>query len=119
MRIPGSPLGFHRRSAILTGVFLLLWLGAWLVVWIQRVDGGASWLERPGAGGVAPVGWMRFAVYPLGVWLIADLWLIRRAPPEFRKAQWASTAIMLLLLLLVASALEPLAAAFQHADAAP
>lgn len=117
MNLTGNPLGFHRRSATITGVFLLLWLGAWVMVWIQRVEGGTSWLERPGAGGIAPLGWMGFAVYPLTIWLLADLWFIRRAPPEFRKAQWASTGVMLLLLLVVASALEPLAAAFRRADA--
>lgn len=41
MRFPGQPLGFHRPSATLTGVFLLRWLGAWVMVWIQHADSGS------------------------------------------------------------------------------
>lgn len=119
MRMHGSPLGFYRRSAILTGGYLLLWLGSWVIALIERLEGGSSWLVQPGAGGVSPLGWMRFAGAPFALWLLADLWFIRREPAEFRKAQWAATCVMLVLLAVVSSTLAPLTIVPQFADSAP
>lgn len=106
-----SPLGFRRTSVAVTSCFLLMWLGCAVSAWVAVAHETSSCLLKERIAGHSPLSLMSSASFLFAIWLVSDFFRIRRSPPEFRKSEYATTGIMLLLLILVAATMEPVTAA--------
>lgn len=85
-----------------------------LTVLVQR-DGSTSWLGSVWLGGHIPLYYLRYLSGIFFLWMLVDsFFFIRRAPAEFRKAQWATSIFMLLIYTTVSAILESIVAALDH-----
>jgi hypothetical protein len=106
--------GIYRTSVRWSGVFLLLWVVPVILTLLVQNGGGSTWFGSVWLGGHIPLFYLRYLSGVFFLWMLADLFFIRRAPPAYRKAQWATTIFMLLLYSTVAALLESLVAALEH-----
>lgn len=95
----------YRVSVQASAAFLCAWAMLLTVEYLYQRGENASWFGTLWLGSHIPLYYLRFAEIPFLLWLIADLFFIRKAPPEFRKAQWATTVLMLLLFTITAAVL--------------
>lgn len=91
--------GFMRPSARVAWLFLCLWTALILFVWAATPPQLAPWLTTPVAGDRSPLELGEPLLDALMLWVLLDLFWIRRAPPEWRKAQYGTSVLTVLLLL--------------------
>lgn len=104
----------YRASARLSGLFLCLWIVPVVLTLLLQHSGSATWFGSVWLGGHIPLYYLRYLSGIFFLWMLADLFFIRRAPAEFRKAQWATSILMLVLYATVAAMLESIVAAMDH-----
>lgn len=116
--ILASAGGIYRTSVRWSGLFLCLWIAlVVLTVMVQR-GGSSIWFGSVWLGGHIPIYYLRHLSGVFFLWMLADLFFIRRAPPEYRKAQWATSILMLLLYPTAAALLESIVGALDHVQRA-
>ncbi len=108
-----QPGGFHRPSVRTAALFLVLWTGSLIAALIPRHSPSRSGFGAVGFGDHIPLYWIRYAADAFLTWMVVDLFFIRRAPPDVRKAQWATSILMILLLLTAGPFLESLTDALE------
>lgn len=103
----------------MAGLFLLVWIAPVILELLIQQGGGSTWFGTVGLGGHIPLYYLPFVSGIFFLWMLADLFFIRRAPAEFRKAQWATSILMLLLYTLAAVGLESLVTAMDYVARQP
>lgn len=105
MQLLGST-GIYRTATVVAFSYLGFWLALVLIGELSSEAGARHPLIGASLGGHVPVWWLHWLKIPLVLWLVADLFFIRRVPPEVRKAQWGTSLLAIPLFMAISISLE-------------